>query len=176
MLNLETELGAPLPPHQPRGLAVTSWVGFLRWRVGHTGATSPRVGVSQRAPMEHRPASIPALGRHATGVGTAVKRLPGGAHRGSPALLGFACTREVKSGPVRRLSSRWPCSMGQTQGLALRWEASCCSPCRPPCLLLGSRCAPALRAPAHTASRESETVCLHGPRARGHLGPAQAPC
>lgn len=176
MLNLEMELGAPLPPHQPRGLAVTSWVGFLRRRVGHTGATSPWVGVSQRAPMEHCPTDIPALGRHTTGVGTAVKRLPGGAHSGSPALRGFACTPEVKSGQGRRLSSRWPCSAGQTRGPALRWEASCCSPCRPACLLPGSRCSPALRAPARAASRESETVCLHTPRARGHLGPAQAPC
>lgn len=83
-----------------------------------------------------------------------------------------------KSGQVRRPSLRGPYSAGQTQGLALHWEAPHCSPCRPPCLLPGSRCSPALRAPARAASRgeQGRSVSLHAPRVHGHPGPAEALC
>lgn len=92
MLNLETELGAPLPITSP-----VAWLPPPEW--AFSGGAHRRhlcsAGAAQRAPVKRCPADILALGRRAAGVGAAVKRLPGGAHGGSPALLGFACTREA---------------------------------------------------------------------------------
>ena len=83
-----------------------------------------------------------------------------------PSTAGLCLHAESKSGQVRRLSSRGPCSAGQTQGPALLWEAPLA-----PLAVLPTSCQ-GLSAPQlsehlpRAASGESKTVCLP-PRSQG---------
>lgn len=166
---MEMELGAPSPSPAPwPGCHLLSGLSQAVCRAHRrhlpSGGSCPE---STRRTLPPRHCS---LGRHAAG---AVERPPGGAPAGPPALLGFACTREASQDrPEGR--PRGPCSAGQTQGPALRWEA-------PPWLPLPSSPPPARvsvlpssqsTCPERPAGRARRSVSLHAPRVRSHLGPA----